>query len=284
MTRPFDERDLIQLNAYLDGELSTGERAAFERRLAQDADLRAELAEIRATVALLGMAGRVRVPRSFTLDPAVYGRPQRPALWDWLGLRQPSVALASGVALVATLVCVGALAIYGLGARGAAFDVAMQPAAEPEMMLQAGEAAEPDAADAFPAEEPAPDMVGAAAAEDASEPTAEAMFAPGEAPAAEEAPVEAPAPAVEAPAPLPAPEGTAPSVPAEAERAAVSPTEQAPAGEAAPEEPAPLGAETAARPLPLSLWLAVAVVAAAVAVLAGGLALALGAARRSRRG
>ncbi len=102
MAAPMNERDWIQLNAYLDGEMSAAEREAFERRLAQDPALQQELETLRATVALLHMAERVPVPRNFTLDPAVYGRQVRP---NWLARLQAArpMALAAAVATVAII-------------------------------------------------------------------------------------------------------------------------------------------------------------------------------------
>lgn len=56
MSTPINEQEYIQLNAYLDGELSAGERELFEQRLAGDPSLQAELRALRATKMLLGMA------------------------------------------------------------------------------------------------------------------------------------------------------------------------------------------------------------------------------------
>jgi anti-sigma factor RsiW len=63
------------LNAYLDGELRGTAREQFEADLAADPALRAEVAQLRAIKEQIGQLPRVRAPRNYTLDPAVYGAP-----------------------------------------------------------------------------------------------------------------------------------------------------------------------------------------------------------------
>jgi len=63
-------QDMEQLSAYLDDELDAAERAALERRLAEDAILRRALGELRQTRALLRAIPAPALPRSFAL-PAV---------------------------------------------------------------------------------------------------------------------------------------------------------------------------------------------------------------------
>lgn len=67
------ERDLELLSAYLDGELSDYERHVLEQRLARESDLRRALDDLRATVRLVSALPRLKAPRSFALDPAIYG-------------------------------------------------------------------------------------------------------------------------------------------------------------------------------------------------------------------
>ena len=62
------------LSAYIDGELPARGQAQLERELAQDPALRAELDELRRTAQMLHSLPTVAIPRSFALDPAVYGR------------------------------------------------------------------------------------------------------------------------------------------------------------------------------------------------------------------
>lgn len=74
-SQPPSQRDLELLSAYLDGELSDRERLALEKRLSQDKTLRAALDGLRETVSLVQSLPRLKAPRNFTLDPAVYDQP-----------------------------------------------------------------------------------------------------------------------------------------------------------------------------------------------------------------
>ena len=85
------ERREEMLSAYIDGELSPRERADLERALARDATLRAELEDLRQVVRVMKAAPRVPLPRSFTLDPAVYGRASQPWLQLYPALRAATV-------------------------------------------------------------------------------------------------------------------------------------------------------------------------------------------------
>ena len=66
--------DLELLSAYLDDALPPEDRAALERRLAAEPDLRAELAALRAVVDRVRALPTLTAPRDFRLDPAVYGK------------------------------------------------------------------------------------------------------------------------------------------------------------------------------------------------------------------
>src|SRR5688500_16254364 len=95
--RPVNDQDLERLSAYLDGELSAGERSALETRLQTDADLRRELSLLRQTVALIQTAAPYKAPRDFTLTP------------EMVRARQPRVLLFPATALVSTLSAVAAI-------------------------------------------------------------------------------------------------------------------------------------------------------------------------------
>ncbi len=75
-----EEKRLEALNAYLDGSLTPRQQEAFEAELAQDEALRVELDQLRLVRENLRQLPRRRSPRNFTLDPAMYGRPQREPL------------------------------------------------------------------------------------------------------------------------------------------------------------------------------------------------------------
>lgn len=64
------------LGAYLDNALTPDERARFERQLAGNQALRAELEQMRLLKRQMRAMPRRRVPRSFALNPALYGRPK----------------------------------------------------------------------------------------------------------------------------------------------------------------------------------------------------------------
>jgi anti-sigma factor RsiW len=71
-----DDKRHEALNAYLDGALSPREQEVLEGDLQRDATLRAELAQLRLVRQELRGLPRRRVPRSFSLDPALYGPPK----------------------------------------------------------------------------------------------------------------------------------------------------------------------------------------------------------------
>ncbi len=237
MANSLSERDLILLNAYLDGALSAAEREALERRLSTDPSLRRELEALRATIALLRMAERVPVPRSFTLDPAVYGRPVRSGLFDLLsaGVLRP---VAAGVALLLSLLMFAGAFLTSAGLGGVMAPMAAEaPQAEP--MLEAAGAAEENAmADeaALASEAPPEPEIGAleAAPQGTLEPTAAAELA--EPAAMAPAPAEEEAAAEEAPQPLPSPDQRA--VPEEYAADEGTPPQEAVATKLPGEEPA----------------------------------------------
>lgn len=74
--QPAEDKRREALNAYLDGALSPRDKQALESDLQRDAALRAELEQLRLVRQELRALPRRRVPRSFSLDPALYGPPQ----------------------------------------------------------------------------------------------------------------------------------------------------------------------------------------------------------------
>jgi hypothetical protein len=125
---PLSERDLHLLSAYLDGELADREQRALEERLAHDAALRSELDQLRDTVALVRDLPRLKAPRHFTLDPAVYGRK---VLWWQRMLTLDAVLQLSGALGAAASIAIIILAVV-LGSRSTAEKTEGQPAAGSE--------------------------------------------------------------------------------------------------------------------------------------------------------
>lgn len=70
-----DRNDAESLSAYLDGNLTPGERERLEARLQGEPALRAELDSLFRTRDLLRSAPRYRAPRNFTLTPEMAGIP-----------------------------------------------------------------------------------------------------------------------------------------------------------------------------------------------------------------
>jgi hypothetical protein len=119
------EQRVEQLSAYIDGELAPRERAAVERALAADPALRTELQELRQVVGMMKEVPQVPLRRSFTLDPAVYGRAQRSVLRLYPVLRTATV-LAT-VALI--FLFAGDLFVGLRGGAGMPAEVVQEPQA-----------------------------------------------------------------------------------------------------------------------------------------------------------
>jgi anti-sigma factor RsiW len=93
--------DLELLSAYIDGALSDAERAALEARLQTDAELRRELARLRATVDLVKTLPTLPAPRNFTLTRQAARRPSfvTSATFSALSTAAAVILLIVGVAL-----------------------------------------------------------------------------------------------------------------------------------------------------------------------------------------
>lgn len=74
--RSADEKRQDALNAYLDGSLGAAERQRLEAELAADPRLQAELEQFRVVQQQLRAVPHRRAPRSYALDPALYGKPK----------------------------------------------------------------------------------------------------------------------------------------------------------------------------------------------------------------
>jgi anti-sigma factor RsiW len=207
-TKSSSELKQEALGAYLDNALAPAERQQVERQLAQDARLRAELQQLRVLKQQLAQMPRRRVPRNFTLDPAVYGRPQRQPLLKLYPVLQGATALA---ALIFILV-LGLGFFQGQfsgGVPGAAVsetalvettrvvgETVTEEQAEAPLAAPAAEelaAEEPTAEDALVLGEPAEEPVEEAAAEPTAEAAAAAVELLQEAPLTETLTADVPA-------------------------------------------------------------------------------------------
>src|SRR5690606_32737251 len=103
------------LSAYLDNALPAAERERLEGQLARDTALRTELEQMRLLKAEMRAMPRRRVPRNFSLDPAVYGKPKAQPMMQLYPVLRGATALTAFL-LIFTL---------ALGAfRGGSFDSA----------------------------------------------------------------------------------------------------------------------------------------------------------------
>jgi hypothetical protein len=92
LTKTDKEKRQEFLTAYLDDSLSPKDRRYFEQWLEGDDTLRADLEQQRTIKEAISQLPRVRAPRSFTLDPSLYGRPSaQPSLQFYPALRVATV-------------------------------------------------------------------------------------------------------------------------------------------------------------------------------------------------
>lgn len=95
LTKSEEDRRQEMLTAYLDGALTPQERRNFERQLDSDAELRTQLQRQQLIKANLRELPRVRAPRNFTLDPALYGKPAPQAIQQWYPLLRGATVVAA---------------------------------------------------------------------------------------------------------------------------------------------------------------------------------------------
>jgi hypothetical protein len=100
MTTP-SFRDVEQLSAYLDGQLSQAERSRLETRLKQEPALAVRLGDLGNARSILHQTPKRAVPRNFTLDPHMAKiRPPLPRL-------VPAFSMASAVAAFLFFITLG---------------------------------------------------------------------------------------------------------------------------------------------------------------------------------
>jgi len=94
-------RDVEQLSAFLDGQLSQAEKSRLETRLKQEPALTILLGDLRNARSILHQTPKRTVPRNFTLDPHMAGiRPPLPRL-------VPAFSWASAVAAFLFIITLG---------------------------------------------------------------------------------------------------------------------------------------------------------------------------------
>jgi len=124
-----------QLSAYIDGELSAAERARLEAQLATSPSLRAELAALQRTVALVQELPPVAVPRNFLLPQAAARQPRvRPATRPRLAWAAPLLTAASTVVSLLFVITLAAnlfatANVRPMAAPSDAFEAPEEPAA-----------------------------------------------------------------------------------------------------------------------------------------------------------
>ena len=244
LTKSAEEKQQEMLAAYIDDALSPTERRQFEVQLARDEALAAQVRQQRLIKQRLSTMPRRRVPRTFALDPAVYGKPTPQPLFRLY----PALQAATVLAALMLMFLVG-LEAFGGAAQQATSEasVAMvEESAETTSDITAQNAA-PDEAELTVAE---------SAAEEAPAEEAVAASAVADAQTADEAAPEEPVQGFAAPAAESEAVPTVASVPREGEAAAelrAAPAEgqltQSTEAYAATVE-APQAAETAVNPEP----------------------------------
>lgn len=151
-TADLSPRDLEQLSAYLDGQLSPRQAARLEKRLRQEPQLRRAYKELRATVQTLATLPEQPLPRNFTLSPEMVGR--RRAFPAYTALRFATVVVSFAFVVLVGLDALSAAAPAAL--RSMVPAVEFEQAAPAEERFGAGQ----EATAAAPA-----DLLGAGEAE-----------------------------------------------------------------------------------------------------------------------
>lgn len=127
------DRDYELLSAYLDGGLAAAERSALEQRLNTEPALKAELAALAETVALLNQLPSRRAPHDFTLTPAMIEQGTTPRRGLLYLATSPAFSAVTAAAAV-FLVVIGAFLVLQGGnlampSQSAPAPVAVQPTA-----------------------------------------------------------------------------------------------------------------------------------------------------------
>lgn len=131
-----EEKQQEALNAYLDGALTPPQLSEFEKDLAQSEDLQTQLEQMRVLQQQMRQMPRRQVPRNFTLDPAVYGRPvKEPLIQAYPILRTATVLTA----FIFVFVLAASIFMDGNSMQSAGSSDSIAAVAEPEMDMAAEE-------------------------------------------------------------------------------------------------------------------------------------------------
>jgi hypothetical protein len=134
MTTP-SFRDVVQLSAFLDRQLSQAEKARLEIRIQSDPALAATLADLRQARSVLRRTPHRRIPRNFTLTPKMAGiKPPVPRA-------VPALGWASAMAMVLFVLTLGTNLLGQFSFRASAPMIAAAPMTNPGYGLGGGEAA-----------------------------------------------------------------------------------------------------------------------------------------------
>ncbi len=90
-----DDKRREALGAYLDNALTPAERDRLDSQLSRDPALRADLEQMRLLKLQMRAMPRRRVPRSFALDPALYGRPKAQPMMQLYPVLRGATALTA---------------------------------------------------------------------------------------------------------------------------------------------------------------------------------------------
>jgi len=90
-----EEKHQERVQAYLDDALTPRQRQQFEQEMTQDSGLQAEIDSLQLIKQQLRQLPHRPVPRSFALDPALYGRPARQPLFQFYPVLQGATVLTA---------------------------------------------------------------------------------------------------------------------------------------------------------------------------------------------
>lgn len=139
-----EEKREEQISAYIDQQMSPAERQGFETLLGQDADLREQVEGQQEVKSLLSQMPKLKAPRNFVLDPAVYGG-KAPAP-SFIEMLYPKMRLATAAASFLFVIVLGAGLLLGgplqTPQSAPAADVAFIPAPTEALMTERNSAAD----------------------------------------------------------------------------------------------------------------------------------------------